>query len=132
MIILSLIGFIRFRKQKDLKSKQALLNERLRISRELHDEVGATLSGIAMYSHVAIEQVKNSNNLEAENSLSCMQKSAGEMVNPVAPDLMMANVMTSAVPVAAQIQNPSDGRWLCSHAPTAAVASGSTPTITLA
>src|SRR6187401_3025833 len=45
-------GFFRFRKRKRLQNQQALMNERLRISRELHDEVGATLSGIAMYSHL--------------------------------------------------------------------------------
>ena len=85
------IGFIRYRKQKDLKSKQALVSDRLRISRELHDEVGATLSGIAMFSHVAKEQVKNERNLEAENSLTFMQKSAGEMVNKLSDIVWLIN-----------------------------------------
>jgi len=63
------------------KLQQAVLNERLRISRELHDEVGATLSGIAMYSHLTKEQIKNANITEVEKSLNIMQQSAGEMVN---------------------------------------------------
>ncbi|MDQ3017752.1 MAG: histidine kinase, partial [Bacteroidota bacterium] len=71
--IFAVLGFIRFRRNKIIKNKQALLKERLRISRELHDEVGSTLSGIAMYSHVAREQVKNSDNIHAEQSLSIMQ-----------------------------------------------------------
>ena len=48
------------------------------------------------------------------------------------PERSSAKATTSAVPVAAQTQKPADGRWRCSHAPTAAVAKGSTPTITLA
>lgn len=63
------------------KSQQAVLNERLRISRELHDEVGATLSGIAMYSHLTKEQIKSNQTREIERSLSVIQQSSGEMVD---------------------------------------------------
>ena len=35
------------------ESEQALLNERLRISRELHDDIGSTLGSISIYSEVA-------------------------------------------------------------------------------
>ena len=63
---------------------------------------------------------------------SSSRASAGLMARRAVPDFRMANATTSAVPVAAQNQKPADGRWRCSHAPTAAVASGSTPTITLA
>lgn len=38
---------------KKLESQQALLNERLRISRELHDDIGSTLGSISIYSEVA-------------------------------------------------------------------------------
>jgi signal transduction histidine kinase len=65
----------------ELQSQQAILNERLRISGELHDEVGATLSGIAMYSHLAKEQIKTDQSTEIEKSLNIMQQSSGEMVN---------------------------------------------------
>ncbi|HYK46208.1 MAG TPA: tetratricopeptide repeat protein [Parafilimonas sp.] len=74
-------GFYRFRKRKKLQGQQTLMNERLRISRELHDEIGATLSGIAMYSHLTKEQIKNSQINEVEKSLNIMQQSSGEMVN---------------------------------------------------
>ena len=67
------------------------MNERLRISRDLHDEVGATLSGIAMYSHIAKEQMKNSETIQAENSLSIMQKSAGESVNKLSDIVWLMN-----------------------------------------
>jgi signal transduction histidine kinase len=37
----------------EIESRQALLNERLRISRELHDDIGSTLGSISIYSDVA-------------------------------------------------------------------------------
>jgi signal transduction histidine kinase len=63
------------------KSQQAILNERLRISSELHDEVGATLSGIAMYSHLTKEQMKSGEMSEIEKSLNVMQESSAQMVD---------------------------------------------------
>lgn len=91
ILLLSGLAFVRYEKQKNEKAKQALLDERLRISRELHDEVGSTLSGIAMYSHVAKEQVKNAEKENAENSLTIMQKSAGEMVNKLSDIVWLIN-----------------------------------------
>jgi signal transduction histidine kinase len=89
ILFLSLIySAFRIQKQRTIKNeqlkaqqKQAILNERLRISRELHDEVGATLSGISMYSHIAKEQNKSQDRQVVDNSLTIMQESAGEMVN---------------------------------------------------
>ena len=74
-------GFYRYRRKKKLQSKQAVLNERLRISSELHDEVGATLSGIAMYSHLTKEQIKTGQTAEIEKSLNVMQQSSAQMVD---------------------------------------------------
>ncbi|MBL0357275.1 MAG: tetratricopeptide repeat protein [Chitinophagaceae bacterium] len=81
VICLSAAGFYQYKRKKLLQNQQAIANERLRISQELHDEVGATLSGIAMYSHLAKEQIKNPQAGEIENSLSIIQSNAGEMVN---------------------------------------------------
>jgi signal transduction histidine kinase len=74
-------GFYRYKKRKQLQNQQSLMKERLRISRELHDEVGATLSGIAMYSQLTKEQIKHADSSEVEKSLNIMQQNAGEMVN---------------------------------------------------
>lgn len=46
-------GFYRFRKRKKLQAQQEMMNERLRISRELHDDIGSTLGSISIYSEVA-------------------------------------------------------------------------------
>ncbi len=74
-------SFYRFRERRRIKSIQDLTNERLRISQELHDEVGATLSGISMYSHLTKEQLKHAQTNDVEKSLNIIQESAGDMVN---------------------------------------------------
>jgi two-component system, NarL family, sensor histidine kinase UhpB len=81
VLVTGAFGFYFFRKKKAVQNKQAMMNERLRISQELHDEVGATLSGIAMYSHLAKEQIKNTQTGAIQNSLNIIQSNASEMVN---------------------------------------------------
>jgi ligand-binding sensor domain-containing protein/signal transduction histidine kinase len=46
-----------------IESQQALLNERLRISRELHDDIGSTLGSISIYSEVAKKRTKKNENI---------------------------------------------------------------------
>lgn len=57
-----------------------LANLRTKISQDLHDEVGATLSGIGMYSYIAKEQIKQGEQSEVENSLNVIKENATEMV----------------------------------------------------
>ena len=79
--IISFLLFNRFKLKRKLHSQSELLLQRQQISRDLHDEIGATLSGIAMYSHLAREQLKRSQPDAIENSLGIIQSHAGEMVN---------------------------------------------------
>jgi len=67
--------------ESKIESQQALLNERLRIGRELHDDIGSTLSGIVLYSHLAENQIQTQNSDEVEQSLNVIQQSANNMVN---------------------------------------------------
>ncbi|RYF91593.1 MAG: hypothetical protein EOO00_08065, partial [Chitinophagaceae bacterium] len=53
---------------------------RSRISQDLHDEVGATLSGISMYSHLTKEQIKSGAVAEIDRSLNVIQHAANDMV----------------------------------------------------
>jgi signal transduction histidine kinase/ligand-binding sensor domain-containing protein len=71
--------------------QQAMLNERLRISRELHDDIGSTLSGIVLYSHLAMTQVQSQNIKEVEKSLSTIQHSANEMVSKLSDIVWAVN-----------------------------------------
>ena len=89
--ILGGFGFYRFRKMKEIKARQSILDERLRISRDLHDEVGATLSGIAMYSHLAIEQSKESSRHKLEDTLKVITESSGEMVRKMGEIIWLLN-----------------------------------------
>ena len=57
-----------------------MANLRSKISQDLHDEVGATLSGIAMYSYITKEHVRNQENELVNNSLDIIKDNAGEMV----------------------------------------------------
>lgn len=57
-----------------------LANLRIKISQDLHDEVGATLSGIGMYSYIAKEKIKQGEQTEVENSLNVIKENATEMV----------------------------------------------------
>ena len=82
---------VRQKAELKLQNQQVLLNERLRISSELHDEIGATLSGIAMYSHLAKEQIKTTQKTEVEKSLTVMQQSAGEMINKLNDIVWLVN-----------------------------------------
>jgi two-component system, NarL family, sensor histidine kinase UhpB len=79
--IIAFLLFNRYRLKKRSETQQALLIERLRISRELHDEVGATLSGVSMYSHLTKTQLQSSDLAGVENSLNIMQYSSAQMVN---------------------------------------------------
>jgi len=74
-------AYIKEKEEMKLKSEHTMLNERLRISSELHDEVGATLSGISMYSHLINEQLKSNNTGGIKKSIQVMQQSSSQMVD---------------------------------------------------
>lgn len=63
------------------KLQSQLMVEKLRnkISRELHDDIGANLSGISMYSHIVNNLIRSGDYEQAVQSVNIIQKSAGEM-----------------------------------------------------
>ncbi|TCD08214.1 hypothetical protein EZ449_12450 [Pedobacter frigidisoli] len=79
LVLLSfVIAFIAYRYYT--LQKLRLANLRSKISQDLHDEVGATLSGIAMYSYITKEQIKNNEHTKVNHSLDIIKDNAGEMV----------------------------------------------------
>jgi len=69
----------RYQLQKKVESQQALLNERLRISRELHDDIGSTLGSISIYSEVAKKRTEK--NEKADEVLSKIGLASRELID---------------------------------------------------
>ena len=64
-----------------LQSQLAVENFRNRISGELHDDLGSTLSGISMYSHIINNLIQSGNYDQVKLSADIIQKSADEMTH---------------------------------------------------
>jgi signal transduction histidine kinase len=68
-----------------LSEKESLLlaqqQIRNKLAQDLHDDIGATLSGIALHSHLAQEMMKRNNSESVARSLTVIQEGAVEMVN---------------------------------------------------
>jgi len=83
MTIIMLSGsyiLYRYYGYKQLLEEQKLQYERQRISRELHDEMGSSLSGIVLYTYLAKDQIHTIQTEAAESSLTIIQQSANKMV----------------------------------------------------
>ncbi len=84
-------GFLHFRRRKKIQGQQELLKQQQRISRDLHDEIGATLSGIAMYSHLVKNNLENNQADAAKYSVDIIQSSATEMVTKLNDIIWLIN-----------------------------------------
>lgn len=84
ILIVSVYMFYNFRKRKKLEGLQALSNERLRISRELHDDMGSTLGSIAVYSDVAKNRsLKNENPAEVLSKIGTASRELIEKMSDI-------------------------------------------------
>ncbi|HET9823885.1 MAG TPA: histidine kinase [Chitinophagaceae bacterium] len=98
ILVFGSYGVYRYIGRKKLQNQQEVLKERLRISRELHDEVGSTLSGIAMYSHLTKQQINASKIEEVEKSLSNIQQSANDMIHKLSDIVWLVNPEKDSFP----------------------------------
>ena len=75
-------GYLLYRyvRKRSQQNQQEVLNERLRISRELHDEVGATLSGVALFSEIAKQKMEQQQTSDAQVYLNHISANSKEMV----------------------------------------------------
>jgi signal transduction histidine kinase len=74
-----------------LERELAVEKERNRIKKDLHDELGASLSGISMYSHLAKEQLRSNHSAEIERSLNIMQHSSAQMIDKLNDIVWLVN-----------------------------------------
>jgi signal transduction histidine kinase len=71
--------------------QKAVLNERLRISRELHDEVGATLSSISIFSQAAIQKNESGNVSDSKNILEKIGETSREVMGELNDTVWLIN-----------------------------------------
>ncbi len=74
-------AFFRFKKQSKIKSEKNILNERLAISQDLHDNIGSTLSSISIYSQVAKIHGDRNEQKDMSNLLEKISSASVEMVD---------------------------------------------------
>jgi signal transduction histidine kinase len=73
-------GFLRYKKQSKKKADEKMLKERLAISQDLHDNIGSTLSSIAVYSEVAKIQGEKNGQQHMNELLEKISSTSNEMV----------------------------------------------------
>lgn len=94
VIIAGIIGWLlfnRFKLLKKIQNQHDLISQRQRISRDLHDEVGATLSGICMYSHILKDQIQSGEQSKYESTLHLIRENSVEMVEKLNDIVWLTN-----------------------------------------
>jgi signal transduction histidine kinase len=80
LLITGVYIFVRYKKQSKLKAEEKMLKERLAISQDLHDNIGSTLSSIAVYSEVAKIQGEKNGQQNMHELLEKISSTSNEMV----------------------------------------------------
>lgn len=97
VIIISFLFFNRFKLKKKIENQEALLNERKRISSELHDDLGAQLSTARMF----LSKLKNSNGIPEnhtiiDNSLNLIDGSISDL-RRIMDDLQVSTLQDKGI-----------------------------------
>lgn len=80
LIMLGGLLFNRFKLKKKIENQQAIINERKRISRDLHDDLGAQLSTARMFlNNLRTNAAENSNSSLLESSLDLIDSSINDL-----------------------------------------------------
>ncbi len=85
--------FYRYKARQDLRESA----DRQRISSDLHDELGSTLSSIRMYSAFALEQHANGKKESVEEILKIITDSSGEMIDDMNDIVWAINPMNDSL-----------------------------------
>lgn len=81
-LLLGLLLFSRYNYRKKLERKNLLLAERNRISSELHDEVGSSLSAINLMSHAAMH-TKNTDGQQVQDYISSINNNSAKVMETI-------------------------------------------------
>jgi signal transduction histidine kinase len=76
---------------QQIESQLAIEKVRNKISSQLHDDIGSTLSGVSMYSHLANDLLEKGEYGNAKKSLHIIQNSTDEMVEKLGDLVWSAN-----------------------------------------
>lgn len=76
LLVLGNMVFYSYCRYHQVMDQKRLHKERRRLSRDLHDEIGGSLSGIVLYSHLAGSQVAAMQPAAAQHSLRIIHESA--------------------------------------------------------
>lgn len=79
IVFLVIISLLLFSRQK-LKRKVEMERMRNRLSRDLHDDIGSTLSSINILSHTAKLSLEKSNEVKAKDALEKINERAGRLL----------------------------------------------------
>lgn len=80
-----------------VKEKEAaILKERLRISRDLHDDVGASISGISITASTAVEKVINDNKNEAVRLMQSITTDLSEVITTMSDMVWLINPLNDS------------------------------------
>ena len=80
MIIVAVSGILYALYSYRIKQLKKIITVRTKISQDLHDEVGSSLSGIGLISKMAMQELENEKTIEAKKSLDKISTSAGEVL----------------------------------------------------
>ncbi len=89
LFTITILLFNRRQLQRKLDYQQQLEKDRMRISKDLHDDIGGALTSISMYSGVINEQINNNQTAEAQNYLSEIADTSRELMGKMS-DLVWA------------------------------------------
>ncbi len=82
-----------------LQSQLAVEKVRNKIGSQLHDDIGSTLSGVSMYSHMAGVQLQNGEHEKVKQTLGIIQKNTNDIVNKLGVLVWSVNPMYDSVQV---------------------------------
>ncbi|HKC35289.1 MAG TPA: triple tyrosine motif-containing protein, partial [Chitinophagaceae bacterium] len=97
LIVFLISGTVYLLYRYRLNGVKKIMNMRLKISRDLHDEVGSTLSGIGIISEVAKQELENKKAYEVRESLDKISSNTEEILGKMSDIIWAINPQNESV-----------------------------------